>query len=265
MNKWFVIHDLLSYNQHKDLIGNIVKAQGVEQPRSFAFSNIKKGDIVVYYASKDYVITGIFEVTSNLEYSEDDPQWQEVMIYKIKPLEMPPEGKYLDFKKLVKDVKIKFDLFPDKSIWGSYLHGKTCILLTDRDYLTIKNTFLNKAYLKRIEDITVTATKGHKNSEPIEVSNPQGRKHQVAIEKWKLEEEKRFGGFIKPQIETNTVDLNDILPKDIWLNKNKKYLDAISKLDIGGQPFYQSVLEVQHKGSKEDLCVRVSIVLPFVT
>ena len=34
---------------------------------------------------------------------------------------------------------------------------------------------------------------------------------------------------------------------------------------MGGQIFYQSILEVQHKGSKEDLCVRVSIILPFVT
>ena len=61
------------------------------------------------------------------------------------------------------------------------------------------------------------------------------------------------------------MDLNEILPRDIWLEKNKKYLDALSRLDVGGQPFYQSVLEVQHRGSKEDLCVRVSIVLPFVT
>ena len=34
---------------------------------------------------------------------------------------------------------------------------------------------------------------------------------------------------------------------------------------IGGTPIYQSVLEVQESGSREDLCVRVSIVLPFVT
>ena len=66
-------------------------------------------------------------------------------------------------------------------------------------------------------------------------------------------------------METNTVDLNDILPNDIWLKKNKKYLDGLARLDIGGQPFYQSILEVHDKGSKEDLCVRVSIVLPFVT
>jgi len=42
-------------------------------------------------------------------------------------------------------------------------------------------------------------------------------------------------------------------------------VDGLAKLEIGGQPIYQSILEVQHKGSREDLCVRVSIVLPFVT
>lgn len=42
-------------------------------------------------------------------------------------------------------------------------------------------------------------------------------------------------------------------------------MDGLAKLEIGGQPIYQSILEVQHKGSREDLCVRVSIVLPFVT
>ena len=57
------------------------------------------------------------------------------------------------------------------------------------------------------------------------------RKLQLRILKL---EEKRFGGFIKPQIETNVVDLNDILPKDIWLQKNKKYLDGLSRLDVGG-------------------------------
>lgn len=49
------------------------------------------------------------------------------------------------------------------------------------------------------------------------------------------------------------------------MEENTKYVDGLAKLEIGGQPIYQSILEVQHKGSREDLCVRVSIVLPFVT
>ena len=250
------------------MIGNTVKAEGIKQPKSSAFSNINKGDIVVYYAAKDYAVVGIFQVVSDMEYLESDPEWKEIMVYRIKPQEIPSEGKYLNFKKLVKDPKVKFDLFPDKSMWGIYIQGKTCVLLTEKDFVTIKSALSNPVYLKPIKDFKVALTKWqkkHTTGEPKAPKGKQARRHQEAIEKWKREEEKRFGGFIKPQIETNVVDLNEILPRDIWLNKNKKYLDALSRLDVGGQPFYQSVLEVQHKGSKEDLCVRVSIVLPFVT
>ena len=268
MNKWFVVHDLLAYNQHKDLIGNTVKAEGIKQPKSSIFSSIKKGDIVVYYASKDSVAVGIFQVVSDMEYLAADLHWKEIMIYHIKPQEMPPEGQYLDFKKLVKDPRVEFDLFPDKSNWGIYLQGKTCVLLTEKDFRLIKNALSNPTYLRSTKDFRLEPTKWHKKRTSEAPSAPKGteaRRHREAIEKWKREEEKKFGGFIKPQIETNVVDLNEILPRDIWLEKNKKYIDALSRLDVGGQPFYQSVLEVHHKGSKEDLCVRVSIVLPFVT
>lgn len=268
LSKWFVIHDLLAYNQHKDLIGNVVKAEGVKHPKSSNFSNIKKDDLLVYYASKDSVVVGIFKVVSDIEYLPNDKYWKEVMVYKIQPIHIPKEGYYLDFKKLIKDSKINFDLFPEKPKWGAYLQGKTCISLTDKDFSLIKDSITTDRYLDRSEKFKAGITNWHKKQKITQINANQPKEikiHQAAIDKWKTEEEKRFGGFIKPQIETNVVDLNDILPKDIWLNKNKKYLDAISRLDIGGQPFYQSVLEVQHKGSKEDLCVRVSIVLPFVT
>lgn len=249
------------------MIGNVVKAQGVKQPKSSSFANIKKGDTVVYYASKDYVVVGIFQVISDIEYLPNDLYWKEIMIYRIKPLEMPLAGKYLDFKKLIKDPKVNFDLFPNKRNWGNYLQGKTCVLLTEKDYLLIRNSLSNTSYLKTVESIKVTPTKWHKkhSKQAISIKETKVNRHQAAIDKWRREEENKFGGIIRPQIETNAVDLNEILPKEIWLKNNKKYIDALARLDIGGQPFYQSVLEVQHKGSKEDLCVRVSIVLPFVT
>ena len=59
--------------QHDNMIGNVVKAQGVKQPKSAAFSNIQKGDTIVYYAAKDYVVVGIFQVVSEMEYLETDP------------------------------------------------------------------------------------------------------------------------------------------------------------------------------------------------
>jgi len=92
------------------------------------------------------------------------------------------------------------------------------------------------------------------------------KKHQAAVDKWKIEEEKKLGMFYKPGlIKTGKVDINEILPKNIWLKENRKEVDGLVSFPIGGQSGYQSVLEVQHKGKIEDLCVRISIILPFVT
>lgn len=264
MNYWFVIHDLLAYSQHKDMIGNVVKATGVKHPKHSLFAEIQKGDLIVYYATKDYVVTGIFEVISDIEYLHNDPYWKEIMVYKIKPIETPPPAKYLNFKKLVKDPKINFDMIPNKKRWGIYLQGKTCILLTESDYLTIKNALSNPAYLKSIDKIKVAPTKWHIEHGKKDSQLRGIGRHQEAVMKWKDEEEKKFGLF-KPDIKINTVDLNEILPKSVWLRENTKYVDGLAKLEIGGQPIYQSVLEVQHRGSKEDLCVRVSIILPYLT
>lgn len=101
-------------------------------------------------------------------------------------------------------------------------------------------------------------------SVPIKKLEPRTM-HQRAIDKWAEEERKKFGAWFQPEILTENVDINEILPKNVWLKKNRKYLDGSAKLEIGGRPIYQSALEVQHKGVREDLVVRVKIVLPFVT
>jgi len=268
LNKWFVIHDLLAYRQHSDMIANRVKAPGTQKPKSAAFAEIRRGDPIVYYATKDYVVVGIFQVVSDIEYLKNDEYWKEIMVYKIKPLGLPPGGYFLDFKKFVTHPAVTLDLFPEKQNWGKYLQGKTCAVLSDKDYSMIESAISQDEYLKRIDEIKVADTRWHKKYAGSKVEEPDVRDatlHQKVIQKWKKDEEQKFGGFIKPQIKTNTVDLNEILPQDIWLNENRKFMDASARLDIGGQPFYLSILEVQHKGSKEDLCVRVSIILPFVT
>jgi hypothetical protein len=38
-------------------------------------------------------------------------------------------------------------------------------------------------------------------------------------------------GLFKPNIKTNTVDINEILPKGIWLRENTKYVDGLAKRD----------------------------------
>jgi len=161
MKYWFVIHDLLAYRQHQYMIGNKVKAPRMKWPKSPSFADIGKGDLIVYYATRDYVVVGVFEAVSEMEYLSDDPHWKEIMVYRIRPVELPPLGNYLDFKKLVKDPDVSFDMFPKNRNWGRYLQGKTCKLLTEKDYLTIKKAFSQKKYLKNIEKVKVKPTECH--------------------------------------------------------------------------------------------------------
>ena len=179
------------------MIANVVKASGVKQPKFSAFAEIKKGDFIVYYATRDCVVVGIFEVTSDIEYLPSDQHWKEIMVYRIKPTKTPPLGNYLDFKKLVKDPNTSFDMFPNKNIWGTYLQGKTCKLLTDEDYLAIRLALSENKYLKGVQEIEVAPTKWHKEhgKKTIGLRGKAGR-HQEAIDKWKIEEEKKFGACI---------------------------------------------------------------------
>lgn len=185
---------------------------------------------------------GIFEVISNIIHLTDDEYWKEDMVFKIKPVETPPVGNYLDFKTLLKDPSITFDMFPNKKKWGQYIQGQTCKRLTERDFLTIKEALSQDKYSKDVSKTKATITEWHKKygKKTIGIKEIKVGRHQEAIEKWKLEEEKKFGLF-KPDMKTNTVDINEILPKSVWLKENTKYVDGLAKLEIGGQPIYQSM------------------------
>ena len=82
-------------------------------------------------------------------------------------------------------------MIPNKKRWGIYLQGKTCILLTESDYLTIKNALSNPIYSKSIDKIKVSPTKWHveHGKETLKTKGTMGR-HQEAVMKWKDEEEK---------------------------------------------------------------------------
>jgi hypothetical protein len=149
MNKWLVVHDLLAYHQHPDMIGNAAKGHGDHRPRYAKFENIKKGDIVVYYARKDMAVLGIFEVVSDVGHLQNDPYWKEVVFYKIKPAILPPSGKVLDFKKLVTSPDVHFDAIPSNKRWGSYLQGRACILFTNGDYKIIESAVSRAEFLKK--------------------------------------------------------------------------------------------------------------------
>ncbi|MBC7108638.1 MAG: EVE domain-containing protein [Methanomassiliicoccales archaeon] len=164
MNHWFVVHDLKAYAQHSDLIGCRVKSHGLREPRFKQFAEIRKGDKIIYYASKNNVVVGIFEITSDITHLERDPFWNEIMVYSIKPSEMPPSGYYLNFKKLVLSKTVKFDLFPDSEKWYNYLQGKTCRKLTEHDYQIIKDNLTNPEYLIGIDKVKVVETEWHKKN-----------------------------------------------------------------------------------------------------
>lgn len=156
------MHNLLAHKQHPDMIGNIIRNSGVPKPKFPRFGEIQKGDHTVYYATKDCVVVGIFEVVSDIEYLPNDPYWKEMMIYRIKPVELPVPGNYLDFKKLVTAPGVRFDMIPKKRRWGNYLHGKTCLSLTNRDYKIINEAMSLREYLKSISEIDVEPTRLYK-------------------------------------------------------------------------------------------------------
>jgi hypothetical protein len=142
---WWIIQSLEAYNQHPDLIGCGLK-EGTDRPTHQKFQEIKKGDFVVYYATGDKVLVGIFEVASNVEMLRDDAYWGESAVFKLKPAFMPAEGSFIDWKKVLFDLALTFDLFPDKEnwvykIWKHYIHS-----LSPRDFETIKKAVLSHKY-----------------------------------------------------------------------------------------------------------------------
>lgn len=161
MNRWFVVHDLLAFEQHPDMICNVVKKTGIAEPKFFIFGQIQKGDLIAYYATEDLVVVGIFRVVSDIQYVRSDPYWEEVMVFKIEPFKLPPNGNYLDFKKLVTTPTVYFDMFPEKTHWGNYLQGKTCVSLSDKDYFTIEKAVIEEKYMKSREQIKIKATEWH--------------------------------------------------------------------------------------------------------
>lgn len=156
MNYWFIVHDLKAYEQHRNLIGCRVMKSGLQEPRFRQFAEIKKGDKIVYYATKNKVLVGIFDVISDLTYLPSDSHWKEIMVYEIKPFEMPTEDHYIDFKKAMLSDKIaRFDLFPKKERWYDYLRGKTCRRLTEHDYQLIRKYLKKPEYLIEKEEVEV--------------------------------------------------------------------------------------------------------------
>jgi len=250
MNYWFIVHDLKAYGQHSDMIGCRVKRLGVREPLLRQFAEIKKGERIVYYATKNNVVVGIFDVVSDMTYLANDPHWKEIMVYTIKPMEMPPEGFYLDFKKaLLSDKIAKFDLFPQKEKWYLYLQGKTCRKLTEHDYQLIRDYLKKPEYLIKIEKVKIKETKWHKEVK-TEVKEEITSPHDLLLDTLiTIGEIFGFEPIRKPSV-------NDIRPPDQPFKAKGKTLDIAWKIfNLTYVPF-----EVQVHGSIPDLIYRLNLV-----
>ncbi len=120
MNYWFILHDLPSYLAHKDKIGHTQRNR---------IAGIKKGDKIVYYAIRDGVIIGIFEVVSIIQ-NDKVKRWgpkEWYWFYKIKPLILAEPPFYTNIKKLKEDKN-------GPNFLKRNLHGITRIEINSKDF-----------------------------------------------------------------------------------------------------------------------------------
>ena len=146
-----VLHSLTSFSEHPDMIG-VVSGKGSIDPIYHPFAKIKKRDKIAYYAIRDCVIVGIFNVASEMEYLEDEI-WGPSCVFKITPETLPPPHEVLDFKRLVQNPDVQFDLFPQKKNWQQYVRGHACRPLTDRDFTIIRRRLMDGKDLIRFPEV----------------------------------------------------------------------------------------------------------------
>ena len=169
-NYWFVIHDIMAYQQHNDMI--CCKARSTEskirRPRMPSFKKMELGDEILYYAAGSYVFIGIFKVTSHSEYFSDE-LWEDVFVRKIEPLIMPPRGKYPHIKKILFESDYKFDIFPIPDLWHATLRGKTLRKISKSDFEKFSQCFDNKKFLVTEDEIKIPITVWQKNNRKKDV------------------------------------------------------------------------------------------------
>jgi len=156
---WFIVHDLMAYEQHDDMI--CCKAKVVngkrKRPMRTQFKKMDLGDTFVYYAAGSYAIVGTFRLTSFSKYFSDDV-WPDVFVRKMEPYKMPPKGKYLDMKKLLFESDFEFEMFPEKEKWSLSLWGKTVKKISKNDFDKFLNNLQNEKYLVSMNDVRTPIT-----------------------------------------------------------------------------------------------------------
>lgn len=161
--------------------------------------------------------------------------------------------------------KKKLDFFP-KGLFKLVVFGQKIDKKLD-NYGRIR---IGKALMEKVDEgAIVTVTKVSPGEYHVDFKAPGAKPtgievsiHEKIISVWVNEMSSKFGPF-KPTVSKN-VNINEILPRAIHLKENVKTVDGLCVLKIGELSVYKRVLEVQHKGVREDTVMRVALILPYV-
>jgi len=166
IGQYLVLHDLMAYRQHPDLICNFLNRQAKtkwKKPVSRLFGKIRRGDRIVYYATNDSLVIGIFQIASDILYIENDQHWgSDVAAFRIEPFKLPPNGYFLDFKALMRETRARFDMFPKREIWYSYLQGHSTKRMTSNDFRIVGKSLDQGRYLVPQERFVPADTDWHR-------------------------------------------------------------------------------------------------------
>ena len=121
------------------------------------------GDRIVYYLTHYSLVVGIFQIASGLLLLENDEYWgSDVAAFKIEPSKLPPRGHFLSFRALMKETNSRFDMFPRKEIWYSYLQGHSAKRITANDFRIIERSLDQQKYLVPQKEFVPADTDWHR-------------------------------------------------------------------------------------------------------
>ncbi len=133
MRYWFIIHSLGAYRAHPDYIGK-------EKRRASKIAKVRRRDRIIYYATRDSVVVGTFEVAGSKEEWENDAHWTGPHIcMKISKRHQTPEPYFLPIHDLLELTKQPISLFPNRKFVPIRFKDRTAVEITREDFRLIEN------------------------------------------------------------------------------------------------------------------------------
>jgi len=132
MKYWFIIHSLPAYQAHPNYIGKEKRMAG-------KITKVKQGDQIVYYAIRDSVVVGTFQVVGKQKEWADDTAWKGPHIcMKIRKRCLVPSPYFLPVQELVKLVKKPISIFPKRKFIPIRFKDRTSVKITPADFRNIE-------------------------------------------------------------------------------------------------------------------------------